>query len=341
MTNFLNRVEFYITNVCNYNCEHCNRFNNYHFTGQQKWDEYKDVYSEWGNKLDVDYISILGGEPLLNPDITKWISGVRQIWNKATIEIVTNGTRLDKVKGLYDAININEKQTFVHIGLHSRKLIAGTIDTINNFLDGPTTINTIYPDDINTLWEQEYNRHRNNTWPERPTLDEYNNLPNEIKNICKENNFDKESFLLFNSITEVKDSNGVRVEIHIEDIFHRSALTRNGNKFSVHDSDPNKAHAICFEKHNHHFLKGKLYKCNVTSVLPEFYKQFNFDISDEDTALMHSYKPLLVTDNDETFANFIKELPNKVSQCKFCPEWLHSFNLNPSTQKIKIEKRHR
>ena len=116
-------------------------------------------------------------------------------------------------------------------------------------------------------------------------------------------------------------------------------MRRNGNEFIVHDSDPIKAHEICYEKHNHHFIKGKLYKCNVTGVLPEFYKQFHVVLSDEDKALMHGYKPLTVTDSDATMEVFIDALKNEVPQCKFCPEFLHAFNLQPSTQKIKIEKK--
>ena len=43
MTHRLNYAEFYITNVCNLNCTECNRFNNYHFSGHQRWDDYSDV----------------------------------------------------------------------------------------------------------------------------------------------------------------------------------------------------------------------------------------------------------------------------------------------------------
>ena len=76
----LDKVEFYITNVCNLNCNHCNRFNNYNFTGWQRWSDYQADYEQWGKYLDIKHKVILGGEPLLNPDIIKWIQGIHKIW---------------------------------------------------------------------------------------------------------------------------------------------------------------------------------------------------------------------------------------------------------------------
>jgi organic radical activating enzyme len=338
MKHFLDRVEFYITNVCNYNCEHCNRFNNYHFTGQQKWEEYFNVYEQWSKKLDINYISILGGEPLLNPGINKWIDGITTNWPTARVEIVTNGTRLNKVKKLYETIKKTNGRAFIHIGLHNKDHLSKVTEEVFEFLNSTAESTTVVPDSINALWKADYDKLSMSGWPECNTPDDFDSLPKEIQDVCRHNSFDNKSFLEFNSYIKIADNN-VQVEIHIENIFHRSALRRNGNEFIVHDSDPIKAHEICYEKHNHHFIKGKLYKCNVTGVLPEFYKQFHVVLSDEDKALMHGYKPLTVTDSDATMEVFIDALKNEVPQCKFCPEFLHAFNLQPSTQKIKIEKK--
>ena len=64
-------------------------------------------------------------------------------------------------------------------------------------------------------------------------------------------------------------------------------------------------------------------------------------LSDDDKELMNSYVPLTIYDSDCVCEKFINELPNEIPQCKFCPEWLDAYNLNPSTTKIKIEKKHR
>lgn len=339
MKHSLDRAEFYITNVCNYNCEHCNRFNNYHFNGHQLWDDYAELYSQWGDKLSVGYISILGGEPLLNPSINKWIDGVANIWKGKTLEIVTNGTRLNKVKNLYNTIQAHPN-IFIHIGLHNRDHLDDMIESVKEFLHGECIVRNIYPMDIGALWNMEYKKIRNDDWPPCETPSDFENLPNYVKEICSENDFDAESFLKFNCITRVIDENNVRVEIHIEDIFHRSAIKRTESTFTVHNSNPSNAHSICFEKHNHHFIRGKLYKCNVSGVLPDFHKQFHLEMSDSDTKLMNSYKPLMINDSDDVFSNFISEIKNEIPQCKFCPEGkLDSFRLSPSTTKIKVNKK--
>jgi organic radical activating enzyme len=343
MKHFLDRVEFYITNVCNYSCEQCNRFNNYHFSGQQRWEDYKEVYIEWGKRIDFNYITILGGEPLLNPTINEWINGIAGIWKKPQIEIVTNGSRLNKVPGLYAAMIGTESQLrpFIHIGIHHIDMLARNMASAYEFLSNNVIQTDTYPVDINDHWLVEYKKISYDHWPECNTPDEFNNLPADIQDQCRKNNFSDTAFLNTKRVVRLVDENNIAVEIHIEDMFHRSALRRIKDELFVHDSDPEQAHSICCERTNHHYMQGKLYKCNVTSVLPEFYKQFDVALSEEDLNLMNSYVPLEVNDDDITTCGFINDLPNAVPQCKFCPEWLEGFKLQPTAKKIKINKKHK
>ena len=94
-------VEFYIINVCNLACAGCNRFNNYNFTGYQRWSDYASVYQQWAEQVDVGSIGILGGEPLLNPTFLEWVQGINQLWHRKNIRIITNGFRLDRQSDLY------------------------------------------------------------------------------------------------------------------------------------------------------------------------------------------------------------------------------------------------
>ena len=66
-------AEFYIINVCNLACPGCNRFNDYNFTGYQRWEDYADAYKQWAEQVDIGNIGILGGEPLLNPTFMAWV----------------------------------------------------------------------------------------------------------------------------------------------------------------------------------------------------------------------------------------------------------------------------
>jgi organic radical activating enzyme len=85
-------VEFYITNVCNLTCRGCNRFNDLNFKGHQRWADHAAAYEAWSHRLDLPQITIIGGEPTLNPDLELWVSNLRRLWPDSVIMVQTNGT---------------------------------------------------------------------------------------------------------------------------------------------------------------------------------------------------------------------------------------------------------
>jgi hypothetical protein len=128
-------VEFYITNVCNLACENCNRFNNYKFSGYQDWKDYESQYQQWAKHVRLQAITILGGEPLLNPTINQWISGINGIWEQG-VEVLTNGTRLNQVPELYETIAAHPGN-WIGISLHNINDLDRCIAEIKRFLRGP------------------------------------------------------------------------------------------------------------------------------------------------------------------------------------------------------------
>jgi hypothetical protein len=121
----------------------------------------------------------------------------------------------------------------------------------------------------------------------------------------------------------ITDSNGVRLKVEYNWWFHQGAIVATETGKTLHNSDITKAHNICHSKTCHHLMNGKLYKCGAVALFPEFDKQHILELSDEDRALMNSYRPLSVTDSEETKVNFINNLKNSIPQCKFCPEKYH------------------
>jgi|688.fasta_scaffold229977_2 organic radical activating enzyme len=279
-------VEFYITNVCNLACEGCNRFNNYRFRGFQTWEEYKPIYTAWAEQVQIPQISILGGEPLLNPDFMSWFSGIRELWPYAKLSTVTNAYRLNRVPGLYDFLKQHQKNTTLHVGIHNKKNKKFVMDQIKNFLTSPI--------------EFEFN----------------NDDP-------------------YYEFMWVRDSNGVVIKVEYNWWFHQGSIIQDleTKRFSLHNSDVEKAHANCSMKTCHTFIHGKLYKCGVVGLLPEFAEQYPFDLSDQDRQLMQGYSALTVNADIESKKEFFKDLPNAISQCKFCPE---SYN---GKQIFALEKR--
>jgi MoaA/NifB/PqqE/SkfB family radical SAM enzyme len=113
-------IEFYITNVCNLTCQGCNRFNNYKFSGFQRWNDYKDLYTQWATELDIGNISILGGEPLLHPEFMLWLTEIRKLWPRTPLSTVTNGYRLNQIDGLYEFIQNHCSNTSLSVGIHNK-----------------------------------------------------------------------------------------------------------------------------------------------------------------------------------------------------------------------------
>jgi hypothetical protein len=128
-------VEFYITNVCNLTCTNCNRFNNYKFGGYQAWSDYKHEYQHWAKHVKLQGITLLGGEPLLNPTINQWVAGINDCWNQG-VEVLTNGTRLNHVPGLYETMAANPAN-WIGISLHNINDLDCCFAEIKQFLRGP------------------------------------------------------------------------------------------------------------------------------------------------------------------------------------------------------------
>ena len=137
----IDKIEFYITHVCNLTCSGCNRYNNYKFAGWENWDDYEPIFERWAEKINIIKPVILGGEPLLNPTINKWIEGIRRIWpDNYAPQIQSNGTRIDLVDGLYDACRL--ANTWIGISLHMMDDREAIFNRIRNFLVHPITETT-------------------------------------------------------------------------------------------------------------------------------------------------------------------------------------------------------
>jgi organic radical activating enzyme len=86
---------FYITNVCNLTCDHCESYNNLNFKGHFIWKDYEDSWKEWSKLVRLERINIHGGEPITNPDLINWAKNLIKLWPDATEHYISsNGTLL-------------------------------------------------------------------------------------------------------------------------------------------------------------------------------------------------------------------------------------------------------
>jgi len=301
----LKYVEIYITNVCNYSCTHCQSLNNFAFKGHQRWKDYEHEYATLSNQIDVDQIQIIGGEPTLNPDFEKWVKGISKLWPQSKLQIATNGSRLDKLSKEIYQILLNHKGT-LWLTCHDIQLYDGFLDFAKTFLN--KIISDTFADNVSNYdLKSEYEQFKND-----PTV--------KLKTVSR----------------TLIDENGVEVILDWSQSFVPSVLDLLDNHTLTmkYDSDPTQAHDICYFKSCHQINKGKLYKCPLVSVLPDFLDQFNVSMTDADKLLANSYKPLSA--NDEDICKFVDTINDPIPQCKFCPSKYTKHNFVGTGKKIKI-----
>ena len=103
------RLEIHIVDHCNLNCRACAHFSNI------SPEKYLDIHlfekdlSEIIKKIDYKLLNILGGEPLLHPDIEVFFDKARQICPDIDITMTTNGLLLPEMKKeFWESLNKNE-----------------------------------------------------------------------------------------------------------------------------------------------------------------------------------------------------------------------------------------
>ena len=297
---FENKVEFYITNVCNLTCNNCNRFNNHNFRGWQSWSEYADIYQQWSEHVVLKNIVLIGGEPLLNPTLTEWVTGLTKTF-KAGIQILSNGLQLKPNAKLYDALAQTRDHGgpvtgHIQISLHNTEHFEQIKQNIKNFLGTPQVE---YGTAIGVA---------------------ANNIPGG------------------EMYYSLRDINNVLVNVHLANEFHTASIqpTSDG-RFTLYNSDPIVAHEKCgFARYKcYHFIRGKLYKCGPVALMPEFDEQFNLDISAEDRQLLHSYKPLEASHWPNLAAEWLAKLDDPIAQCKFCPQNFSCTTIWPTVKSSK------
>ena len=292
---FVPNIEFYITNVCNLTCSNCNRFNDHDFKGWQRWSDYESQYQQWSQNVRLQRITILGGEPLLNPTICDWVDGINQFWQKP-VQILSNGTRLNHVPNLYDRLikfsmpNQGWKKNWIGISLHNENDRERCFDEIRKFLRGKIT-----------YVHQSDPRNADNSWTyggQHGFVDEY----------------------------------GMRICVWEYDSFYRAAVQKTPDgKFALFNNDAVQAHRDCgFARFKcYHFIRAKLYKCGPVALFPEFDQQHTFDISEQDRQLLNSYLALSADEFETRGQEFLSHIDDVIPQCKFCPT--HN---NQSNEKI-------
>lgn len=346
MKHFLPLVEFHVTNSCNFNCTGCNHFNNYTFKGHQQWDDLKHIYAEWAKRIDIGRYSIIGGEPMLVPDIKKWIVGLRELWPDSDALILSNGSHDKKFDKHFFQI-LKDTNTRLDLGLHNLDRLDSVMNMVLRNVEHPVDI-TRTPKNLQDIpgfdenWKSSYQQIKDASWPNCDTVDHWDSLPEHIKQECaNDHNFSPAILAEQRKNYVVKDATGYIVHIDQEDFFSTPTFIErpDHNNFTLHNSDPVKAHTDCYAKYCHYMMDGKLSKCGQSVLFKEFDKQFELVLSDSDRELMLSYRELLHDDDQTVFDQFMEKIRDPIPQCKFCPESLEFKKISAGPGKNRFGKR--
>ncbi|MBD5454987.1 MAG: radical SAM protein [Lachnospiraceae bacterium] len=116
---YLSYLEYHVADHCNLNCKYCTHYsplvNEPVFADFERFSS--DLKQLKKRIPDIGIIRILGGEPLLNPELSRFIEFTRELYPASIITVVTNGLLVRKMSA--DLIRImKENMAFIHISFY-------------------------------------------------------------------------------------------------------------------------------------------------------------------------------------------------------------------------------
>lgn len=97
-------VQLHITHSCNLTCEGCTHYSNHGHSGMLDLATADAWMTYWSNRIVPERFTILGGEPALNKDLTKFIYLAKYHWKFSHLELISNGFHLHKHPKLPQAL---------------------------------------------------------------------------------------------------------------------------------------------------------------------------------------------------------------------------------------------
>ncbi|MBR0236532.1 MAG: radical SAM protein [Thermoguttaceae bacterium] len=86
----IRKMEVYVANGCNLKCLFCSHFNPFR-RGVVPADELIASFETWSKKVVPQKLGILGGEPLLHPELERIIAAAHRCWPESRIVLTSNG----------------------------------------------------------------------------------------------------------------------------------------------------------------------------------------------------------------------------------------------------------
>jgi organic radical activating enzyme len=123
-------LELMVIRACNLSCTGCTTFSDLRHSGYVTWDQGHSELEPWIRRLNLEGIGIMGGEPLINPDLADWLIGIRKLLPNAQIRFVTNGLLLDQNWHIFELLRDLENTVFKISHHVSNDRLDNAIDSI-------------------------------------------------------------------------------------------------------------------------------------------------------------------------------------------------------------------
>ena len=113
----ITKLEFHVCDHCNLNCVGCTHFAPIYQESFASLDEFARDMKRLSEDFYILRLRLMGGEPLLNPDLPEYIDLARNFFPHSHLAIVTNGLLLPRTdQRVFDSIKKND--AFVQISLY-------------------------------------------------------------------------------------------------------------------------------------------------------------------------------------------------------------------------------
>ncbi len=123
----LHHFEIHITDHCNLNCKGCGHFSNLCRPSLVTRERYDSDLVSMARLFEVEQIFLLGGEPLLHPDVAEFVRIARTRFPASRLYLLTNGTLVTRMsEEFWEALA--ETETILLCDLYPVDL---PVDTIN------------------------------------------------------------------------------------------------------------------------------------------------------------------------------------------------------------------
>lgn len=232
----LHSTDIIINNLCNRTCEGCVTYSNFSFTGHYQWTVSKPFLEQWNNIVNIANINIMGGEPLLHPNLLEWISGVKNTFGDTPTYRFFTGVGISLLEKNLDTLHEIIKLGYIlDISIHDKSELEKIINLVETQLLRTSTFTKICQSTKDQMFQVD-----------EPAPIDY--LENNVVKVRITTSW----MFMNNTVKEVKN-----------------------NTIHFFKSDPQVAFDNCPIKTCMTLLDGKLYKCPSLVTLQNFSKQFS------------------------------------------------------------------